>query len=442
MKMKVLLPTLSLWMLSLTGCLIQDEDYESTSEVIELKGEIRADLTLKEGTEYLLTGQTLVKPGVTLTIEPGVTIKGLPYDNVGQASVLVIERGAYILAEGTAEKPITFTSAFEEGLPARGLWGGLIILGKAPINKSGGEDFIEGLAGVPYGGDVADDSSGVIKYVRVWYGGRSIGEGNEINGMTFGGVGSKTVVEHCEVAWNNDDGFEFFGGTVNAKYLSVAFVGDDAFDMDQGYQGKLQHLFAILGQDESGRGFEIDNNGEPTYDLEPRTYPTISNVTLIGPQGGNPGGDGSDQLMRLREGTGGDFRNIVAYGSNGVGLRVSDTPTQELLNADSTDAPNNLYFSPNNIVALSAESALHSDNTGKIPLVEIDPALTQVMVEPSALDISNFDPRPSDSTSQVYITFEEVVNDSFFDAVNYSGAFDQELWLENWTWLADNNLLP
>lgn len=94
------------------------------------------------------------------------------------------------------------------------------------------------------------------------------------------------------------------------------------------------------------------------------------------------------------------------------------------------------------ISVLSAESALHSDNTGEIPLVEIDPALTQVMVEPSALDISNFDPRPSDSTSQVYITFDEVVNDSFFNAVNYSGAFDQELWLENWTWLADNNLLP
>lgn len=177
-------------------------------------------------------------------------------------------------------------------------------------------------------------------------------------------------------------------------------------------------------------------------DVQPRTYPTISNVTLIGPQGGEPGGDGSDHLMRLREGTGGDFRNIVAYGSNGVGLRVSDEATQLLLDADSTDAPNNLYFSPNNIVALSAESALHSDNTGEIPLVEIDPALTQVMVEPSALDISNFDPRPSDSTSQVYITFDEVVNDSFFDAVNYSGAFDQELWLENWTWLADNNLLP
>lgn len=95
-------------------------------------------------------------------------------------------------------------------------------------------------------------------------------------------------------------------GTVNGKYLSVAFVGDDAFDMDQGYQGKLQHLFAILGQDESGRGFEIDNSGS-NMDVQPRTYPTISNVILIGPQGGEPGGDGSDQLMRLREGTGGEF---------------------------------------------------------------------------------------------------------------------------------------
>lgn len=442
MKTKLMLPLISAWMIGLTSCLVQDEDYETNSEIIELKGEIREDLHLKSGTEYLLTGQTSVKSGVTLTIDPGVTIKGLPYDNVGQASVLVIERGGYIIAEGTKEEPITFTSALEESaLPQKGLWGGLIILGDAPINKSGGEAFIEGLAGVPYGGDDISDSSGVLKYVRVWYGGRSIGEGNEINGVTFGGVGNRTVVENVEVAWNNDDGFEWFGGTVNAKNLSVLFVGDDAFDMDQGYQGNLQYLFAIMGRNDVGRGFEIDNSGSD-MDVQPRTSPQISNVTLVGPAGGTPGGDGTDQLMRLREGTGGDFRNIVALGANGVGLRVSDDPTLAILTQEIPDSKNELYFSPNNIVTLSLDSNYHEDLPEDFTFEETDPQLVQVTVDKDYSKMTGFDPRPSDENSIVFTSFDNVVDNEFFETVNYSGAFKQDLWIDGWSWMSEQNLLP
>ena len=187
-------------------------------------GDITQDTTWNAGTDYILTCQTFVKAGATLTIEAGTTIKSAPDDGAGLAPALVIEQGAMIMAEGTADAPITFTSVLTDAELAatpRGQWGGLIINGYAPISTTGGTNFVEGLEGIPYGGSDAADNSGSLSYVRVWHGGRSIGQDNEINGITLAGVGSGTSVSHCEVAWNLDDGFEMFGGTVNLTYCSV-----------------------------------------------------------------------------------------------------------------------------------------------------------------------------------------------------------------------------
>jgi hypothetical protein len=425
--------------IGLSGCLVIEEKHDQGSAVVELSGAITANTTLKAGQDYLLTGQTFVKSGVTLTIEPGVTIKGLPYDSKGQASVLVVERGAYLIAEGTREKPITFTTAFEpDEMPGkRGLWGGLILLGSAPINQEGGEAFIEGLAGIPFGGSKVDDSSGVLKFVRVWHGGRSIGEGNEINGVTFGGVGNRTVVENVEVAWNNDDGFEFFGGTVNAKYLSALFVGDDAFDMDWGYQGKLQHLFALFDQTEAGRGMEIDNDGN-AMDVQPRTYPKISNVTLIGSNGGKASGDNTDNMIRLREGTGGEFRNLVVLKGNGVCLRVSDAPTLALFSQKAPTAPNALYVSPYSLMSECVGGALHKD-VAKLGTVDTSAAQLRVLTMEQGM-WSQLDPRPR-LASPVWTVRDTLTGDAFFDAVDYSGAFGKTNWLEGWSWLSENKIL-
>lgn len=412
-----------------------DKSTRPTTSLVELTGPITEDLTLTPDNEYLLVGQTFVKSGVTLTIEAGTTIEGLPYDMNGLASVLVVERGGKIMAEGTREAPITFTSAFaDDALPQRGLWGGLIILGKAPINKSGGEEFIEGLAGIPFGGNDPDDNSGVLRYVRVWYGGRDIGEGNEINGITFGGVGRGTVVEHCEVAWNNDDGFEFFGGTVDVKHLSAIYCGDDCFDSDWGYQGRGQHLFALLGQDACGRGFEMDNDGG-AMDAQPRSHPMFSNVTILGPGGGEPGGDASDQIMRLREGTGGYFTNLIALNGLGVGLRVSDDPTLAILTQDGDPSDmNSLYFSPHNILFNFAEGALHEDIPEGIVVREVDPLL-------AATDVTGLvDPRPQ-ADGPAWQEVEAMPGD-FFDAVDYVGAFGEDLWLSGWSWLDEFGMLP
>lgn len=397
---------------------------------IEISGNITADETWTASNDYLLTGQTFVKDGVTLTIEPGTFIKSESDDGTGLAPTLVIERGAKIIANGTADAPITFTSNLSPSeLPQRGTWGGLILLGNAPTNA--GESFVEGLVGVPYGGNDPDDDSGILRYVRVWYGGRSIGQDNEINGITFAGVGRGTTVENCEVAYNLDDGFEFFGGTVEVKYLSALFCGDDAFDTDEGFQGKGQFLFAILGQDQCGRGFEMDNDGSD-MDNQPRSYPQFHNVTLIGPGGGAPANDGADEMIRLREGTGGDFRNVVIAYGNGFGLRVKDDATQALIG-------DSLLFSSNNVIYDCATAQFHSDVVGDFTAQDVNPQFRSLEGWESGTGL--IDPRPA-AGNALLTGGESLPDDGFFTQVDFLGAFGSDLWLQEYSLLDETGRLP
>ena len=222
-----------------------------------------------------LAGRVVVDDGVTLTIEPGTIIKGR--EGTGSlASALIIARGGKIMAEGTADNPIIFTSEFdniEVGQQAgtnldredNELWGGLIILGKAPISAEEGDNEAS-IEGIPaddsfslYGGDVANDNSGVLKYVSIRHGGSLIGDGNEINGLTLGGVGNGTTIDHVEIFATLDDGIEFFGGTVNVSNLLIYWQGDDGVDIDQNYSGTVTN-FAVLHGDGVGtdEGLEID----------------------------------------------------------------------------------------------------------------------------------------------------------------------------------------
>jgi hypothetical protein len=195
---------------------------------------------------YILDGIVFVEDGATLTIEAGTVIKGEDGDGL-DASALVITRGAQIYAEGTPSQPIIFTSVNDAGdLTAldRGQWGGVVLLGRATTNNptDGGEKEVEGINEIvtegderaTYGGDDDDDSSGILRYVSIRHTGKNIGDqaGNEIQGLTLGAVGRGTVIEYVESFASADDGFEWFGGTVNAKYLVSAFNEDDAFDWD------------------------------------------------------------------------------------------------------------------------------------------------------------------------------------------------------------------
>ena len=391
---------------------------------INISGDITADETWTADNEYLMVGQTFVQPGVTLTIEPGTTIKALPDDGNGLAPALVVLRGAQIIADGTADMPITFTSALpEEQLPMRGTWGGLILLGNAPISAEGGEDFIEGLFGIPFGGDDPDDSSGILRYVRVWYGGSVIGEGNEINGISFGGVGRGTIVDHCEVAWNLDDGFEFFGGTVDVSYLSALFVGDDMFDTDEGYQGRGQFLFGLIGEQDGNRGFEMDNKTNDDMNSQPRSYPQFSNVTMIGSGAGAQADN--DQMIRLREGTGGMFKNIVIAEGKALGIRITDDATLALI-------PDSLYVTPNSIVYNCAGGQFGGDYG--LTAMDADPVFRAL----EGREVGGMiDPRPATAASPLFENVDVIEADDFFVNVNFKGAFGNEMWMEGYSWLSE-----
>jgi hypothetical protein len=355
-------------------------------------------------------------------------IKSLPDDGAGLAPALVIKRGAKIMAEGTATNPITFTSNLPADLRDRGSWGGLIILGKAPINKSGGQAFVEGLVGVPYGGTDPDDNSGILKYVRVWYGGRSIGQDNEINGITLAGVGRGTTVEYCEVAFNLDDGFEMFGGTVDLKYCSALFVGDDAFDTDLGYQGRGQFLFVLIGDEEGNRAFEMDNDGSD-MDKQPRSHPKFSNVTLIGSGDSSVVAD-NDQMIRMREGSGGDFRNMIMVDGKEYGIRITDNPTLTLISATPGTSPDYLYFSPNNII-YNCKSGQFKDD---YDLTAIDTAVTIGAAGRESAAAGSITVLPA-AGGPAYQNVDAVIADDFFESVDFKGAFDTENWLLGWSWL-------
>ncbi|GAP67997.1 hypothetical protein BA6E_101444 [Bacteroidales bacterium 6E] len=272
-------------MVLISALLFTSCEKETTDPIIDedptarITANITENTTWKSGNVYILGGRITVMNGVTLTIEPGVIIKG-EAGTGANATALLVARGAKIMAEGTAAKPIIFTSVADEIMPEditagnfgspnldpdiNGLWGGLMVLGKAPIsasNESGDVSEVQ-IEGIPtsdlnglYGGNVPNDNSGVIKYVSIRHGGANIGSGNEINGLTLGGVGSGTVIENVEVVANQDDGIEWFGGSVNVKNAVVWNAGDDAIDTDQSWSGTLDNFVVIAP---GNHNFELD----------------------------------------------------------------------------------------------------------------------------------------------------------------------------------------
>lgn len=243
----------------------------SEHEGIVVAGQITSDVTWYSDSIYTLVGRVSVVDGVTLTIEPGCIIKGAPGSG-SMSSALLIARGGKIMAEGTPGAPIIFTSALDSIQPGQivspnldhyttGLWGGVIVLGNAPISASASPLQIEGIPSSDhnglYGGNNSHDYSGVMKYISIRHGGTNIGQGNEINGLTLGGVGFPTTIENIEIVANQDDGIELFGGYVDVKNIVVWGQQDDAIDIDQAYQGDITN-FVVFCEDQSDHALEID----------------------------------------------------------------------------------------------------------------------------------------------------------------------------------------
>ena len=304
----------------------------------------------------LLKNKVYVKNGATLTIEPGTIIRG---DKATQGS-LIISRGAKIIADGTVNKPIVFTSNEAAGSRSEGDWGGLVILGKAVNNQPNGVASIEGLTEseeTKFGGTDDTDNSGIIRYVRIEFAGIALQPNKEINGITFGSVGNKTVVDNVQVSFSGDDSFEWFGGAVDCKHL-IAYRGlDDDFDTDFGYRGRVQ--FGLIIRDASmsdaqgdSNGFESDNDAAGSS-AKPLTAPVFSNITSVGPKGDGtlvlPSGEKFEKAFRLRRNTATSVFNSIITGWE-KGLSIEGSPVEDNITGDT------MVFANNTLVNFSTKS--------------------------------------------------------------------------------------
>ena len=306
---------LAIGSLTLTSCNDDEETPTPTpppTNSFEVSENITANTTWETGNTYILTNRIAVTSGNTLTIEPGVVIKGQAGTGAN-ATALIIARGAKIDAQGSETEPIIFTTVADEIVPGQisspnldpdlnGLWGGLIILGNAPISADADAVQIEGIPPSDqnglYGGNNPADNSGTLRYVSIRHGGSNIGEGNEINGLTLGGVGNGTTIEYVEIVANQDDGIEWFGGNVNVTNALVWNAGDDAIDTDQSWGGTLDNFIVVNAGDEC---FELDGP-EGSFEDEH----TIINGTVYA--------GGADGLVDLDDNSRVIMNNIYFFG--------------------------------------------------------------------------------------------------------------------------------
>ncbi|MFO7844074.1 MAG: hypothetical protein R6V16_09720 [Bacteroidales bacterium] len=403
-------------------------------------------ITWTKDKNYILDGFVFVNPGQTLTIEPGTVIRA----KTGQgenASALIVARGGKIIARGTKDEPIIFTVEGDDlagsvPLQVRGLWGGIIILGNAELNTEYNEAKIEGIPisesrGI-YGGNKNDDNSGILKYVSIRHGGTNIGDGNEINGLTLGGVGSGTTIEYVEVISNEDDGFEFFGGTVNCKYLVSAFCGDDAFDFDQGYRGKGQFFLALQAPSLGDHLAEHDGGTDPIWG-EPFCIPEIYNATYIG-----NGHLNSAELMTFADNAGGKYYNSIFLNQlQGVFIEYvtgfNDSYYQFI--SGNLKIENNIFYSIENnnqetIFSIFTKTSEDISEEQTILQNYFSAGENQIIDPQIEVTATDYDLIPK---GNVTTNLAPYPND-WFEPVGYKGAFAPggDDWLSGWTLLSQS----
>ncbi len=418
---------------SFTSCKDEDDD-EIKGEKIVVTGNITTNTTWQATDTVYMDGYVYVKSGAILTIEPGTLIKGI----TDSKAALIVERGAKVIAEGTTQKPIVFTSEKPAGQRQPGDWAGIIICGAAPINQTGGTAEMEGGTGAQYGGNNATDNSGILKYVRIEFAGYEVSSGNEINGLSMGGVGSGTTIEYVQVSYGRDDSFEWWGGTVNAKHIVSYCGGDDDFDTDNGFSGKIQYGLILRHPDyadksDASNGFESDNDANGSGNL-PFTQATFSNITILGPYktkdqaGVNPNhGNG----LRLRRNTRINLHNSVIAGFK-VGVLLEGTSASLYNNGGGVIKNTALVgcltnFKPGNTDPLTPEQfdAMWTAGTNTIHSENSDVNLT------NAWNYTNVNPMPltgSPLLSGANFTGMNV----WFETVTYRGAFGTTNWTQGW----------
>lgn len=425
--------------------MVADTTYEKITITDYGKG--IGDYSMTSDKVYILDGLVFVNGGQTLNIQAGTIIKGQSGQGEN-ASALVVARGGTINATGTAAKPIIFTSNADNSTPlamdnallssgVKGLWGGVIIIGNATTNRST-EGQVEGIPtsesrGV-YGGTNDNDNSGTFQYVSIRHGGTEIGAGNEINGLSLYAVGSGTTIDHVEVIYNKDDGVEWFGGTVNTKYLAVAFCGDDSYDYDEGFRGKGQFWFTMKDASGGDRGGEHDGGTKPE-DGTPYAHPIVYNATFIGRDTTS-----GKRTITFRDNAGGEYHNSVFYNfSKGIDIEnlASGEDSYARFQAGTLILANNVFW---HVVSTGATGAdifkVSVDTTGTAAFAAYFSTAGNSVANTGISRNGNtsFNPIPTGNANSGVAS-----TDNFFSNVTHQGAFNPTTetttnnWLSGWS---------
>jgi hypothetical protein len=403
------------------------------SNIIE--GTIDKSVTLPKG-KYTLKGYVYVNNNATLTIEAGSVIMS----DVTEKGALIVERGSKLIADGRVDQPIVFTSGKASGQRNAGDWGGIILLGKAPTNRpTNPQPVIEGGVNRTYGGTEPNDNSGILRYVRIEFSGVAAEPNSEINGLTLGGVGAGTIIENVQVSYGADDGFEFFGGTVNAKNLISFATYDDDFDFDFGYVGKIQYAVSLRDKPadtDQANGIECDNDGSGTS-ATPYTKPQLSNFTLIGPYDTTGSTTTHGFSNRWRRATRFVLRNSILMGHRKAGFSLEDAPTATAYMNNESEFKNNIvavytkpYFAANaSSLSIINDAQIRSkaEADGSVTLASRDDVQ---LTDPFNLKNPNFLPKVG-SPALTGVSF--VGMDAFFTPTTFRGAFGTTNWAQGWT---------
>ena len=423
------------------GCRKSDFVVEPGDIVINDNGLGTGTVTWTSDKSYTLEGIVFVNDGQVLTIQAGTVIRARR--GVGAAaSALVVARGGKIIADGTAVDPIIFTCEGDDlegsvGVNERGLWGGLILLGNASINTLSGEEHIEGIStaeprGV-YGGNNDEDNSGILRYVSIRHGGTDLGQDNEINGLTLGGVGSQTIIENIEVISNADDGIEIFGGTVNMKNVVVTNCSDDAIDMDLGYRGYGQFWCLLQSVNYGDKLLEIDG-GDEVKTARPYTIPVIYNLTGVG-----RGAEISNKVISFNDNAGGIIANSIFINQHkGIDIEFSQVRNNSYTQwqDENLKVNNNIFYNVNDnneasiftVVPLNDEDVSAQQQELNNYFEAAGNRIVDPEFETNDTGISLISEQPAVTSG-----YASLPDNSFFEAANYIGAFDTYNWVGEWT---------
>lgn len=442
MKSRKLLSLLVVGIVALAGCGKDDPAPEPVLEPGTIPAEITSSITLTSDRVWFLKGASYVKSGGVLNIEAGTIIKS----DVTQKGALVIDKGGRIEALGTAERPIVFTSGRAANDRNPGDWAGITIIGRATTNRSSVGNIEGGLTGT-YGLETIDnDNSGTMRYVRIEYAGVSVGLGDEVNALSLYAVGSGTTLDHIMISYAKDDAYEFFGGTVNGKYLISYGTSDDDFDFDNGYNGKLQfgvvlRLPEYVDVTDAGNGIECNNESSlPTTGPSlPLTNPRISNFTFAGTNGATGEKELHNLAARFRVATRFALNNSILIGFKKGGLGIESGQTAQSYLDGTSVFKNNLVHAmtaPYKIGDASAQALLTAVTTQT--KAEANGCVTLAASADAKLgspfNLTSPDFKPQAGSPALSGTWVSPDGSTFFTSVNYRGAFSStDTWANGWT---------